>query len=59
MDQKQCRVCHCSDDDPCIDDETGTRCHWVESNLCSFCAADPLMPPAEGDLLIEPGPDYK
>ena len=35
-DEKVCRVCGCSDFDPC---ETGEGpCHWVEEDLCSACA---------------------
>jgi hypothetical protein len=31
--QRYCRVCGCTDDDPC--DE---GCEWVEDDLCSACA---------------------
>jgi ParB/RepB/Spo0J family partition protein len=32
-----CRICGCSDDNACIDKETGEPCHWVEDDLCSNC----------------------
>lgn len=31
-----CRVCACSDHDPCID-AFGDGCAWVEEDLCSAC----------------------
>lgn len=34
-DEKVCRVCGCTDFDPC---ETGEGpCHWIEDDLCSAC----------------------
>lgn len=44
----ECRVCGCSEFDPCVDEETGETCHWAEVDpnpqnfqalrpLCSFC----------------------
>jgi hypothetical protein len=32
-----CRICGCTDDNACIDEETGEPCHWVEDDLCSNC----------------------
>lgn len=36
----ECRVCGCTDNEPCIDGATGYTCCWVnrEQNLCDFCA---------------------
>jgi ParB/RepB/Spo0J family partition protein len=33
-----CRVCGCTETNPCLDDETGGPCSWVEADLCSACA---------------------
>ena len=33
-----CRVCGCTDLEPCVDD-VGRPCAWVDADLCSFCAA--------------------
>lgn len=38
---RACRVCGCSEYDPCIDPATDEPCHWVEWDLCSAC-----VPPA-------------
>ena len=46
----ECRVCSCTEFDPCVDEETGETCHWAEVDpnpvdfqaarpLCSFCKA--------------------
>ncbi|MDD5703994.1 MAG: hypothetical protein PHU23_18330 [Dehalococcoidales bacterium] len=32
-----CRVCGCSEFDPCFD-ENNDPCYWVEEDLCSACA---------------------
>jgi hypothetical protein len=44
---RSCRVCGCTDDDcsGCVE-RTGEPCFWVESDLCSACAAG-FGPPAE------------
>ncbi|AOH85753.1 hypothetical protein AWL63_19180 [Sphingomonas panacis] len=36
-----CRVCACSDHDPCFGRTVFGPCFWVEDDLCSFCAAPP------------------
>ena len=39
--EKQCRVCGCTDINPCVtcEGEMGaTTCHWVANDLCSTCA---------------------
>ena len=35
--QGQCGICGCTQDDACIDFETGCGCHWVRPDLCSQC----------------------
>ena len=32
-----CRVCGCTDVNACLDDGTGSACHWVQPDLCSTC----------------------
>lgn len=32
-----CRGCGCTDDAACLDEMTGTGCHWVAPGLCSEC----------------------
>jgi hypothetical protein len=39
--EQHCRVCACTDDNACLEDEeamTSMPCHWVERDLCSACA---------------------
>jgi len=36
-DVQSCRICGCTDTNPCIDKKTGEPCHWVEDDLCSSC----------------------
>ncbi len=38
-----CRVCGCTDSDcrQCVE-RTGEPCHWVEPDLCSACAKEPV-----------------
>ena len=33
---RSCRVCGCTDDSPCFDEEAGA-CRWVGRDLCSWC----------------------
>jgi hypothetical protein len=33
-----CRVCGCTDWEPCIDEQSGEPCHWAGEDLCSQCA---------------------
>lgn len=35
---KYCRVCGCTDERGCYKEEIGEPCHWVEPDLCSYCA---------------------
>ena len=35
-----CEGCGCSQSRPCMDDETGEPCFWVEPGLCSACAPE-------------------
>ena len=37
-DQAFCRVCGCSEFNPCETD--GVPCHWVEDDLCSACVGE-------------------
>jgi hypothetical protein len=34
-DERKCRVCGCTDLNPCV--TNGVPCHWVEEDLCSAC----------------------
>lgn len=37
-----CEGCGCTDEDACLDPETGAACYWVEGvdiDICSCCAA--------------------
>lgn len=34
-DERKCRVCGCTEIDPCVTD--GVPCHWLEEDLCSAC----------------------
>lgn len=47
--QRQCRVCHCTQDRACVDPEHGA-CWWVEPDLCSHCS-EPAIVAAEFDRL--------
>lgn len=33
---RSCRVCGCTEDNACVDDERGA-CWWVDADLCSHC----------------------
>ena len=35
--EEACRVCGCTQNDACWDEEEGA-CYWVEEDLCSACA---------------------
>ena len=35
--KRSCRICGCTDDNACVDEETGETCTWVEDDLCSNC----------------------
>jgi hypothetical protein len=40
--QRVCLGCGCTDDNACVDEETGRTCTWFldnEMDVCSFCAA--------------------
>lgn len=34
----RCRLCGCSDVEPCINARSGMTCWWIAADLCSFCA---------------------
>ena len=37
---RTCRVCGCTDDNACVDNETGETCGWVgDEDLCTMCEA--------------------
>jgi len=36
--QKRCRECGCTDDNPCINKDTGETCGWDSDDICNFCA---------------------
>lgn len=38
--EQVCRVCGCSDDDPCLHPDYGP-CSWYEEDLCSHCVECP------------------
>jgi hypothetical protein len=33
----KCRYCGCTEDNACIDMETGMTCGWADDNVCTFC----------------------
>jgi len=37
MAEKRCRVCGCTDSEPCIADLDDENYYWVTDDLCSFC----------------------
>ena len=40
FERRVCEGCGCTDDDACLDPETGEACYWVEAydgDLCSVC----------------------
>jgi hypothetical protein len=37
FEEQSCRKCGCTQDEPCVDDQTKEPCHWIEPDLCSFC----------------------
>ena len=39
-DYAECRVCGCTDENPCFD-EDGEPCAWLEPDLCTLCASRP------------------
>lgn len=41
-DERECRVCGCTEENACLEPEVGA-CVWVEDDLCSACA-DPARP---------------
>lgn len=49
-----CRVCACSEYDPCLDTQGGhdtEACAWAEPDLCSFCAGREVPAPADAGVL--------
>ncbi len=36
---RTCRVCGCTEFEPCISDG-GETCAWIEEDLCDFCDAE-------------------
>jgi hypothetical protein len=47
---RTCRVCGCTDDDPCLmtaypTDDAIARCHWIEWDLCSACGEEETPAP--------------
>jgi hypothetical protein len=45
-----CRICGCTDEHACLDDEVGP-CWWLEPDLCSHCG-EPAIVAAEYDRLV-------
>lgn len=33
-----CEGCDCTDENACLDEETGEPCYWERPGLCSVCA---------------------
>jgi hypothetical protein len=48
---QRCRVCGCTEENACIDPDTGEPCYWVEPDLCSVCAEKENDRGEEGDGL--------
>ncbi|HLH04981.1 MAG TPA: hypothetical protein VKX25_19590 [Bryobacteraceae bacterium] len=39
----QCRFCGCTDNNACVDMETGMTCGWATADVCTFCSEhDPV-----------------
>ena len=45
----KCRVCGCTDFEPCVS-AGGETCAWIEDNLCDFCEGKEVRLYTEGDL---------
>lgn len=45
---RSCRVCECTDDAACYDDETCGPCYWVGEDLCSACVGTAAAKASEG-----------
>jgi hypothetical protein len=54
----RCRVCGCTDEQPCPDAGTGKPCHWVADDLCSACEAIQVRQ-ARIDSLRSPPPFHR
>ncbi len=52
----ECRVCGCTDNNPCMT-EFGETCAWAEPDLCDFCA-DMIATGEDGPLVI-PATEYE
>ena len=49
-----CRICGCTENNPCIDDNSGDTCSWVEPDLCSACADKVEKKSKKGKKSTEP-----
>ncbi len=36
--QSVCRICGCTAQDACVDEESGETCGWAAEDLCTRCA---------------------
>ncbi len=34
---RTCLLCHCTDEEACLDHDTKERCSWATETLCSMC----------------------
>lgn len=52
----KCRVCGCTDLAPCVDEETGLTCVWVdaEHTLCDFIQCIAVVPICELERMVAP-----
>lgn len=48
----QCRVCGCTDSNPCIHSEMG-ECTWVQPDLCSHCLECPGQSVKRDEAILE------
>lgn len=49
----KCRVCGCTDLEPCIS-EGGETCAWIECDLCDFCDDAAAFQLDHPDVVDEP-----
>ncbi|MFN3371023.1 MAG: hypothetical protein ACK4Z0_05800 [Sphingomonadaceae bacterium] len=46
---RRCRLCGCTDEEPCFDWDTGEACAWVAEDLCDGCSwGGPAAPRGHG-----------
>lgn len=49
---RRCRICGCTDRQPCFDPARGLACYWWEPTLCSTCGPLEAMPPPQLQAML-------